>query len=164
MFKASRDFVILSLDGSRMIQQNCREGQLATVNSILDHYIRRLSTPTFNEPMHQRKCVIVIVRPYYPPDQDGPDYESYCRQKLMLHVPFRHISDLLGTHQTYAEAYSSFLQSANVPCCLQDDVYRLEQRQDLLNTDSDTNEVIHNALYLILNLNTSYTLLYAFFF
>ena len=168
MFKTSRDYVVLSLDGSRMIQQNCREGELATVHSILDHYIRRPSTLPFNDltlhelarnysmpshpgtqPVHRRKNVIVIVRPYYPPDQDGPDYQSYCRQKLMLHVTFRRISDLLGAHQTYAEAYSSFLQSTNVPSCLQDDVYRLEQQQDLSNADSDTNEVIHNALYVV---------------
>ena len=162
MFKASRDFVVLSLDGSRMIQQNLREGELATVHSILDHYIRRPSILPFNnltldefarnysmpsqpgtQPVLRRKNVIVIIRPYYPPDKDGPDYESYCRQKLMLHVTFRRISDLLGAHQTYAEAFSSFLQSTNVPSCLQDDVHRLERQQDLLNADSDTNEVIH---------------------
>ena len=51
------------------------------------------------------------------------------------------ISDLLGGYQTYAEAF--FLQSTNVPSCLQDNIYRLEKQQDLLNADSDTNEVIH---------------------
>ena len=44
MFKASKNYVILSLDGSHMIQQNSREGELATAHLILDHYIRRPSS------------------------------------------------------------------------------------------------------------------------
>lgn len=68
---------------------------------------------------------------------------NHCCQKLMLHVTFRCIFDLLGAHQSIL----FFLQSTNVHCCLQDDIYRLEQQQDLLNADSDINEVIHNALY-----------------
>lgn len=49
MFKTSRDFVALSLIGSHMMQQNCRTGQLVTVNSILDHYFRRPYSQTFND-------------------------------------------------------------------------------------------------------------------
>ena len=77
MFKASRDFVVLSLDGSRLIE-NVQDGQLTTAHSILDYYVHHPSTPTFNdmtlltfarsyimpkqlsaEPTHRRKFVIV---------------------------------------------------------------------------------------------------------
>ena len=91
MFKASRDFIILSLDGSRIV--DFQEGQQATLLSVLDHYIRRSSNPVFNditlftfasaysmpkqpsaEPTRRRKEVIVIVRPYCPSDRDAPTY------------------------------------------------------------------------------------------
>ena len=38
MFKASRDFIILSLDGSRAVEDHLEEGQRATALSIVDHY------------------------------------------------------------------------------------------------------------------------------
>ena len=47
MFKASRDFVMLSLDGSRAFEHNSEQGQ-ATTTSILDHYIKRPSNSVFN--------------------------------------------------------------------------------------------------------------------
>lgn len=47
MFKASRDFVVLSLDGSHLIE-NVQDGQIATAPSILDHYVRHPSIPTYN--------------------------------------------------------------------------------------------------------------------
>ena len=49
MFKASQDFIVLSLDGSRMVDENYQEGQQATVPSVLDHYVTRPSTPVFND-------------------------------------------------------------------------------------------------------------------
>ena len=44
MFKASRDFTVLSLDGSRAVQEKLDEGQTATALSILDNYIARPAT------------------------------------------------------------------------------------------------------------------------
>ena len=44
MFKASRDFTVLSLDGSRAVQEQLDEGQPATALSILDNYIARPAT------------------------------------------------------------------------------------------------------------------------
>ena len=44
MFKASRDFTVLSLDGSRAAQEQLDEGQPATALSILDNYIARPAT------------------------------------------------------------------------------------------------------------------------
>ena len=102
MFRASRDFIMLSLDGSRAVEDRLDEDQPATALSALDHYIGRPTTPQFNEmtllhyveqftmpkqlgsnPSRRRKAVVVIVRPYFSPDPSGPKYEEYCRQKLI---------------------------------------------------------------------------------
>ena len=94
-------------------------------------------------PNRRRKDVIIIIRPYYPPDPDGPYYEQYCHQRLMLHVAFRQISDMLGENDTYAAAYAQILQSTNLPPSLEEDVRRLEQieSQSLSEDDDDNNEV-----------------------
>ena len=164
MFKASRDFIVLSLDSSRMVDENYQEGQQATVPSVLDHYVTRPSTPVFNdmtlltfastycmpkqpsaEPTRRRKDVIVIVRPYCPSDHDAPTYEQYCRQQLMLHVSFRQISHILGEHDAYAEAYATFLLSTGARSnSLQDDIHRLEVQHQISSDDeSDSDQVIH---------------------
>ena len=38
MFRASRDFIVLSLDGSRGVEDHPTDDQPATALSILDHY------------------------------------------------------------------------------------------------------------------------------
>ena len=48
----------------------------------------------------------------------------------MLYKPFRRMQDLLNAHNTFATAYSDFLQSGNIPRSLEDDVYRLEQDRE----------------------------------
>ena len=159
MFKASRDFIVLSLDGTRAVQQNIEEGEPATAPSIVDYYIRHPTTSFFDSitllefarsysmpkelsaiPNRRRKDVVVTVHPYYPLDPDGPCYEQYCHQRLMLHVAFRHMSDLLGENDTYAEAYAQMLQSTNLPTSLEEDVRRLEQiGLQSVTEDDDTN-------------------------
>ena len=47
--------------------------------------------------------------------------------RLMLHITFRHMSDLLGENDTYAAAYHHMLQSANLPPSLEEDVRTFEQ-------------------------------------
>ena len=47
MYMASRDFVMLSLDGSRQVEERLEEGKPATALSALDHYISRPSHCTF---------------------------------------------------------------------------------------------------------------------
>ena len=149
MFKASRDFIVLSLDGSRAVEDHLQQDSQATVPSIFDHYIARPTTSCLNsitllefaqqftvpkelgtEPNRRSKKVVVIARPYCSPDPTGPKYEQYCRQMLMQHKAFRHMSDLLAGHQTYAEAYAEFLQTGNIPISLEDDIFRLQQLQD----------------------------------
>ena len=41
------DFIVLSLDGSRAVEEQLDEGQPATALSILDHYIAHPATPQF---------------------------------------------------------------------------------------------------------------------
>ena len=157
MFKASRDFIVLSLDGSRAVDEHLDEHQPATVLSTLDHYISRPATAQFQnmplihfvqhytmpketstEPSKRRNKVVVIVRPYCSPDPQGPKYEQYCQQKLMLHVPFRHQSELLGNHTTFTAAYADFLQSGSIPSSLEDDIHRLQQLSQQPSQDEDT--------------------------
>ena len=93
MYHASRDFVILSLDGSREVDNKLDEGKVVTIDSYLDHYCARPATTEFQELtilqfveryripkiigdnlVHRKKEVVVIVRPYCSPDPEGPKY------------------------------------------------------------------------------------------
>ena len=156
MFKASRDFIILSLDGSRAIEDHLEEGQRATALSIIDHYMRRPDSSHFYsmtllefarqysmpktlgaEPTARSKRIIVIPRPYVSPDPAGEKYEQYCCQSLMRHKAFRQMDDLLTEYDTYIDAYAAFLQSGHIPSSLEDDMYRLLQ---LLHTTVEESE------------------------
>lgn len=148
LFRASRDFIVLSLDGSRQVAETFQEDKSVTVDSQLDHYCARPDVPEFKEMsllefvqkykipkrigstlMPRNKEVIVIPRPYCSPDPQGPQYEQYAKQKLMLHKPFFHVDDLLGGYDTYGAAYATFLQSNDVPRSLADDIHKLELAQ-----------------------------------
>ena len=93
------------------------------------HFIQHYTMPKElgSNPSPRRKSVVVIIRPYCPPDPNGPKYEQYCQQKLMQHVAFRRQEDLLGEHETYAAAYATFLHSGSVLPSLEDDIYQLDQ-------------------------------------
>ena len=149
MYRASRDFVYLTLDGSRQVDSNQEEGTaIVTMASQLDHYINRITGTEMEElsllefvqkfrmpkcigvaPIQRKKEIVVIVIPYCSPDPQGPKYEQYCRQKLMLHQPFRHLNELLGDSETHSESYTAFLQSSTVPPSLADDIRRLEAEE-----------------------------------
>ena len=157
LVKSTRDYTILSLDGSRQVEERPEEDgtSQATTPSILDHYIHRSSNNTFEKmtllhfsqnysmpkqlgstPKHQ-KMKIVSVRPYCTPDPRGPKYEQYCQQKLMLYVPFRLVDTLKGTCESFAEAYAIFLQADNVPQSLEEDIRRLREQQEEDNDKDD---------------------------
>ena len=142
MFKASRDFVILSLDGSPAVENHLEEGKHATALSIVDQFMGQPNTPHFNsmtllefarqysmpntiadEPTCRNKRIVVIPRPYVSSDPAGEKYEQYCRQSLMQHKPFRQMDDLLSGYNNYIDAYAAFLQSGQIPSCLEDDMY-----------------------------------------
>ena len=156
MFKPSRDFIILSLDGSRAVEDHL-EGQRATAFSIVDHYMERPNSSHFNsmtllefarqysmpktlgaKPTHRSKRIVVIPQPYISSDPAGEEYEQYCCQSLMQHKPFRHMDDLLSGCNTYINAYAAFLQSCHIPSCLEDDMKSLLQL--LQNTDEDNED------------------------
>ena len=88
----------------------------------------------------------MIVIPFCSPDPQGPKYERYCRQKLMLHQPFWLLHELLGGLETHSQAYSAFLQSTTVPPSLADAIHRLEAAHRV---DREDNEV--NAFVAALN-------------
>ena len=156
MFKSSHDF-ILSLDGSRAVEDHFEEGRHATALSIVDHYMGRPDTPYFNsmtllefarqysmpktlgaEPTCRSRRIVVIPRPYISPDPASEKYEQYCLQSLMQHKYFRHIDDLLSGYDTYIDAYAAFLQSGQIPPSLEDDMYRLLQHINNNEDDSET--------------------------
>lgn len=147
MYKASRSFVVLCLDGSCAVELDI-EAHAATAPSILDYYLACSFNSVFSnvtiltfarsytipkelsgEPTKRRKDVVIIVRPYISPNCNGPNYEQYCLQKLMLYVSFRQLSDLLRGHYTYAASYCNFLLSNNVPRSLEDDICRLQESE-----------------------------------
>ena len=104
------------------------------------------------DPTSRKKQVVVIVIPFCPPDPQGPKYEQYCRQKLMLHQPFRHLRELLGGLETHSEAYSAFLRSNTVPPSLADDIHRLEAAQTVHREENYDEEV--NIFIAALNSST----------
>ena len=155
LYITTRDFIILSLDGSRAVDDKLDPDKPATVPSILDNYRIRPSSSQFEsmtllhfaqhfsnprnhggEPNPRQKKVVVVVRPYISPEPNGPQYEQYCKQKLMLHKPFRQDHELMDTQDTFAKAYEVYLMSENVPQSIQDDVQRLLDH----NTQDDTND------------------------
>ena len=170
LVKSTRDYIILSLDGSRQVEERPEDGNSrATVHSILDHYVQRPADAVFEDmslltfsrnytmpkelgtvPKLQ-KMKVVGVRPYCSPDPSGPKYE---KQNLMLHVPFRHVDQLMGSCDTFTEAYAIFLQSGNVPPSLEDDIRRLNEHQLAEEDNEDANEVL--MLILITNSNRSF--------
>ena len=93
-----------------------------------------------SDPSCRRKDVVVIVRPYLSPEPNGPNYEQYCRHRLMIYKPFHQEEELLQEADTYAAAYTTFLQSDDVLPSLEDDIYRLEQ-QNQHTSDDDSAEV-----------------------
>ena len=164
MYMASQDFVMLSLDGSRQVEERLEEGKPATALSALHHYISRPATAHFEEmtllhfvqhysmpkgvgeePVARKKMVVVRVRPHCSPDTSGPQYEQYCQRKLMLHRPFREYQQLKAGYDTYTEAFAAYLQSGSIPPPLEDDLYWLQQQQqqqqDPGESDSDSEEL-----------------------
>ena len=154
MVRASRDFVILSLDGSQQVDDRLEEDKPVTVESQLDQCCARPVTDDFDKLtlsefvqkyklpkkkgdalIPRKKDVVVIARPYCSPDPSGPHYEQYCRQKLMWYQPFRRLDDLLKGCDNHSDAYAAFLRSDNVPTSLADDIQLLEIAQKNSNNE-----------------------------
>ena len=159
MCEASREFIAVSLDGSRAVEGHVQKDGRATAPSILDHYMTRPSSPDFHtmtimeyaqqytmpkelgaQPNRRNKKVIVTTRPYISPDPAGPKYEQYCQQSLMKYKSFRQVSDLLTGRETYTQAYAQFLQEEGLPPCLEDDIFRSQQHQQQQQQDASIEE------------------------
>ena len=166
MYKCSRDFIRLSLDGSRAVEDHVQDDGRVTAPSTLDHYLIRPATPVFNNmtlleftqsytmpkelgasPNKRNKNVVVITRPYCSPDPAGPKYEQYCQQSLMKHKSFRQVTDLLAGHETYTQAYAEFLQAGNIPSSLEEDIFHLQQHQQQANADEVNVHLSHTWMY-----------------
>ena len=175
MYKASREFVVLSLDGSRLVQHDLVQEDTATAPSILDHYAHRPITDAFDSmtlmeftqnyimpkdvnlpPKRRNKKVIVIARPYCSPDPEGPNYEQFCRQYLMQHKSFRQINELVDGFQNYTEAYDTFLQSSNIPQSLENDIFQ----QNSYEQQQQEQQVNYYHCGLYLPYKATYILLY----
>ena len=132
MLKGSRDFVILSLDGFRAIEDRLEEGQRATALSIVDHYMASPNSPHFNNmtllefarqysmpkslgagQTHQNRRIVVIPRPYVSPDPGSDKYEQYCRQSLMQHKYFRHMDSVHMTTMSMRMLHSYSLATSH---------------------------------------------------
>ena len=86
MLRASRDFVVLSLDGSRAVEERLEQDQPATVPSALDHYIARPATPQFED-----MALLQFVQQCTMPRESGSDpslqEEEGCGHCEAIHLP-----------------------------------------------------------------------------
>ncbi len=80
MFRASLDFVMLSLDGSRAVESQLQEGQPTTAPSILEHYISRSTTTQFRD-----MTILHFIQKYTNLGSD-PSYrrKSLCVRSALL--------------------------------------------------------------------------------
>ena len=74
-----------------------------------------------HQPTPKRKPAIVIVRPHYTAHPDHPQYEDYCRQRLLLHRPFRSTDEVLSQFTSYSEAYVQYLAIGEIHPSLEED-------------------------------------------
>ena len=163
---SSRDFVVLSLDGSREVDDNLEADKPVTIESQLDQYCARPDTGDFNQLsllefvkqykilkkkgvafILRKKEMLVIPHPYCSPDPDEPQYEQYCRQKLMLHQPFCQLEDLLADYQSHEDAYAAFLKSEKAPISLADGIQQLEiaQKEKCVNDDNEGRDTMYTS-------------------
>ena len=63
----------------------------------------------------------------------------------MPYRPFRNEADLLGEHRNFIQAYTSYIQSENVPTSLADDIQSLQQQLTADTNDSDVNHTEHDT-------------------
>ena len=91
--------------------------------------------------------MVVIVRPYCSPDPEGPKYEQYCRQKLLIYQPFRQVDELLGACDKHSSAYDQFLRCGKVLPKLADDIHGLELESHSTDIDDKVKKYLHSYPY-----------------
>ena len=75
MYKASRSFFTVSLDGSRGVDNTAQEGERATAHSVLDHYMSRPTTPQFNT-----ITILDFTRQYTMPKELGDEAKKEVKK------------------------------------------------------------------------------------
>ena len=50
------------------------------------------------------------------------------------------MNDLLAGHETYTDAYLEFLETANIPSSLEEDIFRLQQLQASQDNDQEVSQ------------------------
>ena len=166
LYCATRDFIILSLDDCRIVEDHLDNQRPATAPSPLDHYIacpnsplfqsmsllhftQNYSMPTTHRSEVVRKCksVVVIVKPHLSSDTDGPQYEQYCKQQLMLHKPFRQISSLIAGFDTFIEAYTAYTRSNEIPSSLENDIQQINTQTSTDNQYDNDEDDAQNDIH-----------------
>ena len=109
--RASRDFVTLSVDGSREVDSKLDNDRAVTIDFQIHHHIIGPTTEQFEDLtlfqfiqkyripervgdvlIQRRKDAVMICRTYFSLDPSGSHHEQYCKQKLtMYHQPFRQL-------------------------------------------------------------------------
>ena len=83
MFKASHDFIILSLDGSRAVEDKLEEGQHATAPSIIDHYMGHPDSALFSS-----ITLLEFARQYSMPKTLGAELTHRSRRIVVIPQPY----------------------------------------------------------------------------
>ena len=143
----SREFVTVSLNQKRELREVVNPREEVTLANIVDLYTRRpeeleevslfdyassYSVKNKNpENVSKRaKNAICMHFPFHVNDPTSEHYDEYCRTQMLLHVPFRHESNLKNHEDTWVAAYEN---SA---------IYRKNEPVDLKNgeRESDSEE------------------------
>ena len=157
MNMSTREFVILSLDGSRQLRSKLNEENDATVPSAVDKYMTRPASAEFENMTlltfvqdynivksgsvsKRRNSAVAIVRPHLSCDPCGNHFEQYCVQRLMLHIPFRNFDSLKNGNDSFSLAYAEYLKSGKVPSCLEDDIQRVLQENQCTDEQDDVED------------------------
>ena len=99
-----------------------------------------------SEVVRRSKSVVVIVKPHLSSDSDGPHYEQYCKQQLMLHKPFQQVLTLLTVYDTFIEAYTDYTRTNETASSLETDIQQLNT-QPSVTDDQDDNEDDNDMLH-----------------
>lgn len=79
------------------------------------------------EPTPKRKSAVVIVRPHYSQHPDYTQYEDYCRQQVLLYLPFRNASEVLSKFSSYSKAYAHSLATGDIQPSLEELLVQQQQ-------------------------------------
>ena len=79
MYKASRDFIVLTLDGSRAVEEHIQHDGRATALSILDHYLARPLTHTFNN-----MTLLTFAQQYTMPKELGTQPNKRSKKVIII--------------------------------------------------------------------------------